>query len=179
MPDGDERMTNPPSAASGRSDESGPRARRIHLLECRSRLIALHVALVALVALAGCGGGTDPREKQAVTAAVRTFFSALADGDGRRACAELTASGQASLVASAGAGGVACPQAIAIASRRLPAAVRQGLRAIELRAVAISGTHASVRDDDITSARGDLRSVLRPGNITRLSRSEGSWKLTG
>jgi hypothetical protein len=48
----------------------------------------LGLALVAAVAvLAGCGGGSDKDKVQAV---VKTYLGALADGDGQKACDQMT-----------------------------------------------------------------------------------------
>ena len=58
----------------------------------RSALIAVVVAL----GLAGCGGDDEP-EGDSPERTVRTYLSALAEGDGERACEELTTKGQAEL----------------------------------------------------------------------------------
>lgn len=52
------------------------------------QLIAVLVAAGALTFAGGCGGGGSDRDK--ATATVKDFLSAIADGDGGKACDQLT-----------------------------------------------------------------------------------------
>lgn len=54
------------------------------------------IAAVVAIGLAGCGGEDEP-EGDSPERTVRTYLVALAEGDGERACAELTRAGQAEL----------------------------------------------------------------------------------
>lgn len=136
-------------------------------------------AALAVVLATGCGGGPTPGDRRAAKGAVRTFLTALADGDGARACGELTPAARSTMVVAAGAARAPCAAAIEAASRRLAPSVRAGLADVRVVAVKVADDHATVADDAIKSARGDLRSVLRVGGVTRLQKLAGDWKIAG
>jgi hypothetical protein len=136
----------------------------------------LLVALVAALALAGCGGGGSGDE-QAVKDTVTTFMSALARGDGATACSKATAAAQQRLTAQAAQAGSNCPAIIAAISKRLPAEVKQGLETAQVKKVTVKGNTATVTDHDITSKSGNLGPFLGSG-ATTLTKVGGSWKLS-
>jgi hypothetical protein len=55
--------------------------------------IAATVVAVALT-LAGCGGSDPTSDEQVIEDTVKTYFTAFADGDGQRACDQLSSSVQ-------------------------------------------------------------------------------------
>jgi hypothetical protein len=161
------------------SSERCQRCARRSLRERLGKTEAVAIAVLAALACVGCAGGPTPGDRRAAKATVRTFLTALADGDGARACGVLTPAARATLTVAAGAARAPCPSAIAAASRRLPGDVRAALGDVRVVAVAIRGDRATVTDDAIRSPRGDLRPVLRRGDVTRLVKVGGVWRIAG
>jgi hypothetical protein len=113
------------------------------------RRMRIGVAAAVLVAVvAGCGGGAERTRVRAVT---ERFYAAVRSGDGRAACAALTADTRTELASQEGK-----PCARAIGSLDLhPAAV----------------TRVQVY---ITNAKADLAG----GETAFLSREAGGWRLS-
>jgi hypothetical protein len=128
------------------------------------------VVLVASAALAlrACGGTSDD---DSVRHVVTGYLAAVADGDGKRACALMT-SGEAQRVASTflahaeGTGAAACPQAMKALAKAAPRSARDGLRHVRITAVKISGDHATVTIAGATRA-------------AQLQRSGDTWLISG
>jgi hypothetical protein len=133
---------------------------------------------IALLAVAGCGGGSRA-DAAKVKQTVRRALTALADGNGPAFCALATPGAQAQLARTIP--GASCPQVVDRISHQLSPQVKLGLRHARVGAVSISGDHASIRNGAITSTRGRLKGFLQAsGPPTRLTRqSDGTWKIAG
>ncbi len=143
--------------------------------------LALVVALVLAFGVAGCGGGgAAPRGGGAaqVKSVLKRAFADLANGDGTDFCSLTTPDGRAKLAADLPS--YTCARIVALVAQRLPAAVKTGLRHVEIRAVTVDGGQAVVRDADVTASRGSLAGVVDAGSATHLTRqANGSWKISG
>jgi hypothetical protein len=132
------------------------------------------VVVAAALAVAGCGGSSG--DEQQVKNTVTTFMSALARGDGAKACALATSAAQQHLVGQASQAGGNCQAIIATISKRLPASVKQGLESAKVKKATVKGDTATVSDKDISSSSGDLSPFLGSGSTT-LKKENGQWKL--
>jgi hypothetical protein len=133
------------------------------------------VLVVSLAGLPGCGGSSDEDD---VKATMTDFLGALAKGDGQKACSLADASGRARLVQAA-KGQLTCERVIAAVSARLPAEVKSGLENAEVKKVTVNGNTATIKDSDITSSKGNVKSFLSGGTPTKLVKEDGKWKLSG
>ena len=119
-------------------------------------------ALIAALAFGGlgCGGGGDSDE---VKDTVKSFFSALADRDGKKACSLLSKS----LVASAQVGGGDCAKSVkAVAAQAVPDNKRSEARDIDVTDVKIKGSTATA----FAKGKKGKRQVT-------LLKEGGKWKL--
>jgi hypothetical protein len=119
-------------------------------------------ALIAALAFGGlgCGGGGDSDK---VKDTVKSFFSALADRDGKKACSLLSKS----LVASAQVGGGDCAKSVkAVAAQAVPDNKRSEARDIEVTDVKIKGSTATA----FAKGKKGKRQVT-------LLKEGGKWKL--
>src|SRR5947209_19899007 len=137
------------------------------------RRSALAVVLVVSLALLGCGGGGG--DEQAVKNTVTQFMSALATGDGAKACSLATAQAQQRLTAQGSGAGGSCPAIITAISKRLPPQIKQGLETAKVKKATVKGDTATVADKDISSSAGNLGPFLGSGS-TKLKKENGSWK---
>src|SRR3954454_2941079 len=99
-------------------------------------------ALVALV-LAGCGGGGMQSDPDAVAKTLKDAASAVADGDGDKACGYLTpdAQRQAQLQVGAGMlGQVDCPTLIKRGTAFMSPLDKQQIKKLEPQNVQVNGT---------------------------------------
>jgi hypothetical protein len=108
-----------------------------------SRPVALLLTLaVAATAVAGCGGDKGAGSP---ADAVRAYNAAIADGDGKRACAQLDASAQKELQNSTqGAIRNSCKQVIDLLAQFYDDATKQRLRDAKVEAETV-GDHATAR----------------------------------
>jgi hypothetical protein len=143
-------------------------------MEARGRLAVLCVA-ASLVALSGCGSKSDADQAKDT---MKSFLSALAKGDGKKACSLADASGQARLVAAA-KGRLSCPGVISALARRLPASVKTGFENAEIKKVTVTGNTATINGADITASKGDVSGFLSGGTPTKFVKKGGTWKLSG
>jgi hypothetical protein len=119
-------------------------------------------ALIATLALGavGCGGGG---ESDKVKDTVKSFFAALADRDGKKACSLLSKA----LVASAQVGGGSCATSVkAVAAQAVPDNKRGEARSINVTDIKIKGTTATA------FARGK-----KGKRQVTLVKEGGKWKL--
>ena len=119
-------------------------------------------ALIAALAFGGlgCGGGGDSDK---VKDTVKSFFSALADRDGNKACSLLSKS----LVASAQVGGGVCAKSVkAVAAQAVPDNKRGEARDIDVTDVKIKGSTATA----FAKGKKGKRQVT-------LLKEGGKWKL--
>jgi hypothetical protein len=138
--------------------------------------LAVLAVAAALVVLPGCGGSKSDADQAKDT--MKSFLSAVAKGDGKKACSLADASGQARLVRAA-KGRLNCEGVIAAISARIPANLKTALENADVKKVTINGNTATINDADITSSKGDLSSLLRGGTPTKLVKQGGIWKLSG
>ena len=119
-------------------------------------------ALIASLAIgaAGCGGSSDSDN---IKSAVKGFFSALADRDGKKAC-DLLSKG---LVQQAKAAGGDCAKSVsAVAAQAVPNDKRDEARKITVTNVKIKGDTATAT---VKGKKGSRQLILR--------KEGGKWKL--
>lgn len=129
--------------------------------------------LAAVVLLTGCGGGNDkPKIDQTDPAAVvKGYLNALADGDGKTACAQLSPARQRFAVkallrpTSLDNFAADCPDALKKASRDYRPEEQKLLRKATVTKAKINGRTAKLK----SSASGELT----------LTRSGGRWVISG
>ena len=147
-----------------------------------ARALTAVASTALLMFLAGCGGGGG--QDQAVKQAVTQFLSAVGRGDGAAACKHVTPAGQRALAnqiaaATKSTRTVSCQLIITEIGKLLPADVKTGLQNARISKVTVSGDTASVRDQDIHAAKGNLQPFLQGGPSTKLQRVGGVWMVTG
>jgi hypothetical protein len=123
---------------------------------------ACAAALIASLAFGavGCGGGGDSGK---VKDTVKSFFVALADRDGKKACSLLSKA----LVASAQVGGNDCAKSVkAVAAQAVPDNKRSEAKNIQVTDVKIKGTTATA----FAKGKRGKRQVT-------LVKEGGKWKL--
>jgi hypothetical protein len=152
----------------------------------RSRATRSWAAALAALALlaAGCGGGgvSAAAQRKAVRATIVTFMRELAAGDGKVACGGLTAAGQNSVIHAIGPelanfGLFTCDQAVTVTGSQLSARLRRALLEVRVGAVALSGSRASVRWSEVSSAGGDLAAFFGHPPALRLVQTKGFWQI--
>jgi hypothetical protein len=132
-----------------------------------------HVTVVvgAAVAVAGCGGGGGGSDEDDAKSAVKTYFSALADADGARACSQLTPAEQRLVLdqvqtRAPKVGAKTCADAVTAIGEQLPEAGKEKLRGAEFSDVSIDGDSATVT---IKGATSDAK----------LTKSGDRWLISG
>jgi hypothetical protein len=134
----------------------------------RGLICALAAGAVALAGCGASGGGADSRDVANVKKVVAAYGRAVADGDGRRACALMTAQGRADVVRSNREFGVRRCNEVATVFRGMATSDQlDELRALRLARVDIHGDRAVGR-------LVGLRALERSGD-TRLRRVGGRW----
>jgi hypothetical protein len=118
----------------------------------RSSVLVSPLLAVALVA--GCGGGSS--DEESVKESVRTYLSAFADGDGDRACDQLTGEAQRHAVDALRQqvpefNATSCPDAIEAVSENIGEDEKSGLRDVEFQSVTIDGDRATARPVNATT----------------------------
>jgi hypothetical protein len=122
------------------------------------------VVLLAVAALAGCGGGD---EKEEVEATVREFVRATNEGDGQAFCEELVT--REFLEQSTGATG---DNAAENCRRQL-----SRLKGVDVRLVRVLDT--KVDEDDASVRAVIVTQGQRQDQVLRLRKEGGDWRLTG
>jgi hypothetical protein len=135
--------------------------------------------ILAVAALAGCGGGGAPKsDADAVAQVLKDTASAVADHDGDKACSYLTpdAQRQAALQLGAGAlGNVDCPTLVERGTAGLTPLERKQIESLEPTNVQVDGT----------SARGTMatQAGAAPGQgisvQLNLQKVGDDWKISG
>lgn len=136
----------------------------------RSRVRSASLTSLALAVLvAGCGGGSKGSDREQVRSSVTDYAHAFGDGDGKKACSQLTAAAQASFVTrvSALTGTRDCAQAIDKLHAVAGAAITGPFQDAKVTAVKITGDSATAT----LSAGGGSTTVP-------LSKQGGEWKIT-
>ncbi|HEV3000711.1 MAG TPA: hypothetical protein VGW75_08230 [Solirubrobacteraceae bacterium] len=119
---------------------------------------------------AGCGGDADSDEEE-IRRVVRDFATAVAAGNGERACRQLTGTGQRELVEAVTAafpdpGDVGCEEAVGELSNDMAPERKTAL------------LNPKVRDVEIVSDSAEVR-LAGLGRPVRLSREDGNWQVAG
>jgi hypothetical protein len=143
-------------------------------------LSTLGVVIATAVGVAGCGGGSSSSGDAAKVAdTVTRVLHALGSGDGATVCSLATEQGQQTLAQALPHS--TCQQVVQLVSQHLSAAQKAALQSAKVGKVKINGSHASVPDASITSAKGSLKGFLTEGSApTKLTKqSDGSWKISG
>jgi Domain of unknown function (DUF4878) len=138
--------------------------------------LVVAVLAVSLVGLPGCGSSKSDADEAKDT--MKAFLSALAKGDGKKACSLADASGRDRLVQAA-KGRLSCEGVVKAVAARLPAGTKTGLENAEIKKITVSGNTATIQDTDITSSKGDVSALLSGGRPTKLVKEGGSWKVSG
>lgn len=126
---------------------------------------AVAAGLVAAAAASGCGGGSADSEREQVRSAVRTFFRAIAAGDGSQACAAMTAAARRQFTENdvrQGRPGGTCTQVVernsrTFAGRDLDRIGREAAAKIAIRGDAATATTTSGRRLGLTKVDGRWR----------------------
>jgi hypothetical protein len=114
------------------------------------------VAATALVAITGCGGGKS--DAQQVTDVVRAFMVATAAGNGRAACAQMTAEGQRKVVDMRGTGSaMSCAEFLS--ARPSASGMREARNATVRATVHGERAHATAQPWPDTAILFELRKV--------------------
>lgn len=102
--------------------------------------VAISATALAALGLAGCGSGSDP------ASVVKTYFSAIAAGDGKTACAQLapSAANQLAQVAQQAHLGSTCADVISKEAGQISAAAKQSLQNVKVTKTSTSGNAATV-----------------------------------
>ena len=128
----------------------------------RGAKLLIVVAVIALAA--GCGGASADTSQ--ISSTLTTYLSGLADGNGRKACDQLTDEARTVLDISAGVGATSCVDAIHKLSQNLRGDEKQTLRRAEVVNIHVSGDRATA-------------DALGANQIAQLVKSGGHWSISG
>jgi hypothetical protein len=133
-------------------------------MDLRSAAVAL--IAVGSIAVAACGGSS---EQDKIKRTVTTYLHALADGDGEKACDQLTGDQQRAVGeagAQAGIGGGSCPGVVRTIAEKLDDGQKSTLRDATVEKVTITGDAAKATIDGAP-------------NVPELTKSGGDWLISG
>src|SRR3954452_18350730 len=136
------------------------------------------IPVLIAVVLAGCGGGGTQSDADAVAKTLKDAASAVADGDGDKACGYLTpdAQRQAQLQVGAGVlGQVDCPTFIKRGTAFMAPLDRQQIKNLEPQNVQINGTSASATLATNAIERGSQSISVQ----LTLAKIGSDWKISG
>jgi hypothetical protein len=122
-------------------------------MRLRNAIVSPVVAAAAVVG--GCGGGGGGGEDD-VKNVVKTYFSALAEADGPRACSQLNDAEQHLVLEQVQTrapkvGAKTCADAVTAIGEQLPDSGKQALRNAQFEEVSINGDSATVKIKGATS----------------------------
>lgn len=133
---------------------------------------------VAAVVAAGCGGGGAKSDPDAIAAVLKSAAKATAEGDGDKACADLTDDAQRQaliqLGSQGGPGTTTCSQLVGRAQFFLTPIDKQRIKNLEAADIRINGTSASATLRGEGDQPGQTMSV--PLNLTKAG---SDWKISG
>jgi hypothetical protein len=158
----------PPGKAADYTRGAG--ARDLPYAAASMRRLLTILAVAGAAAAAGCGGGDGGGDdEERITRVVDDYLTALASGNGERACAQLTPGAQKEAVetvtaAFPDAGGMSCEDAIAELSADTDQRRKETMLNPKVEDVAVSGDSATAR-------------VKGLSGTARLQRVEDAWKL--
>ena len=106
--------------------------------------VSLSIVVVILIAtLSGCGGGASDNSK--ITSTIKSYLTAVANGNGQAACAELTpAAAQQVRQDATSLGATGCADAINRVSASIGAA-KQALLKAKITSITITGSTATAQ----------------------------------
>jgi len=147
----------------------------------RTRLVRATAGLVAIVVVAGgCGGSQSDADKAKAT--VSKFFSDVGDGKGPAACALLTDAGVKELTTAAFLlrPPSSCADAINMYNKILSSDDKKSLKSTKVKKVTVTGSTATVADNDIQLKAGGEVGLFRnssPKPLT-LDKVGSDWKIS-
>jgi hypothetical protein len=130
--------------------------------------------VVALVALAGCGGSEESppadSDREQIEATIGAYFEAMGEGDGEEACSHLTSSARKNLVTASGKS--SCEEAIELIGEAADAHPEQGERLSQVRVL-----RATI---DGVKAEATIKAGDRQGDApVPLEKTDDGWKVAG
>lgn len=134
--------------------------------------------MLALAALAGCGGGPKT-DADAVSQVLKSAAGAVADGNGDKACGYLTPQAQSQAAQQVGAGGVLagvdCPTMVKRATAFMAPLDRQQIKDLDPSNVVVNGTAASAT---MSTAAGTPQTggISVQVNLTKVG---SDWMISG
>lgn len=124
--------------------------------------------MFAASALAACGGSSSSHDASSPAAALKTYQTAIANGDGAGACGVLSPAIQKQALAAAGQAGVSasnCTSLFSQIAKHLSPNQRAKLRNTKVSSVVIHGDTATA--------------TVQGGTQAKLSKSGSKWLITG
>ena len=135
--------------------------------------------MVVAAVLAGCGGGGGPKsDADAVAQTLKDAASAVADGDGDKACGYLTPDAQRQAQLQVGAailGNVDCPTMVKRATAFMAPLDKQQIKNLEPQNVLVNGDSASATMATNTGAPAGQGISVQ----LNLQKVDGDWKISG
>jgi hypothetical protein len=130
-----------------------------------TRSAKLLIVAVFMALAAGCGGASSDTSQ--ISSTLTTYLSAVADGNGRTACDQLTGEeARTVLDVSASVGATSCVDAIDKSSQNLGSAEKQRLRGAKVMNVHVNGDRATA-------------DALGATQRAQLVKSGGRWLISG
>jgi hypothetical protein len=120
------------------------------------------LAFVLVLVLAGCGSSDEDALRETFT----TYREAFEQGDGERACAQLTEKSRSEFATSIAA--KTCPDAVAKARKALSADERAQFRALRVEKVKVDGERG------VVTVTGRTK---EPASGWRMVKEDGTWLL--
>lgn len=142
------------------------------------------LATLVAVAIAGCGGGDDSggsSEEDAVVAAAKSFYTAVAEGDGAAACGVLSEEATAQLEGESTGlpPGTTCEEGVEQISSLFNEEAKQAVSEVEPTVKEISGTTAIVEAETINQeAAGTDSDVESESAEIELTKEGDEWKIS-
>lgn len=142
----------------------------------RTAGLAATLALLATSA-AACGGGDAAAEE--VKDAARTFFKAIADGDGKRVCGLMRPDARREFAADVRelvlADTMTCEYALTVFAGGLTDDERRALGAASVQKVEFAGDRALIHDEDIETSALLAEHHENNGEPMAFAREQGRW----
>ena len=139
------------------------------------RFAALTAAALLTTGSAACGKGDD---QASVRDAFRTFFGAIAAGDGEKACAVLTPRGRTVVSTGAGSDIDTCPELIEHMADGFSDEDKAAIRRLDIRSAAVSGNRAIVRNGDVVYPEDvPAGMTAQEAKIVFVRSSSGAWQI--
>jgi hypothetical protein len=172
------RAQPPRAAGQDRVVQSG-KVRPLMALRVRGPALMTGACLVA-VTLGGCGSSPNQASKAQIRNVVHAFLRAQVNGDGPAACAQLTSTGQAELVAlvQTAARGVltvqpSCPRAVRLLRKIVGVSLLSSLEHLRVKRIRIFGLAARARVADRGRFPPQVLTFQELGGVWRISSVRG------